>query len=63
MKTYHFRGKTYEIVEEELNKNGEDPMRAQQILDDFQFCEEKSDYKTIENRILGGTTWGWLKEI
>lgn len=63
MMTYHFRGKTYEIVEEELNKNGKDPMRAECILRDFLFCEEKGDYKTIENRILGGTTWGWLKEI
>jgi hypothetical protein len=63
MKSYHFRGKTYEIIEEILNKNGDDPMRVECILRDFQFCEEKRDYTTIENRILAGTKSGWLKEL
>lgn len=63
MKTYHFRGKTYEIIEEKLNPSGDDPLRADQILRDFQFCEETRDFNTIRNRILGGTTHGWLKEI
>ena len=60
---YHFRGKNYEILEEVLNKDGDDPMRAECVLRDFQFCERKQDWLTITNRITSGLHWGWLKEL
>lgn len=61
--TYSFRGKTYEIIEDEINKNNDDPYRGQVIFNDFIHCEKKGDFTTIENRILGGTIWRWLKEV
>ena len=53
--TYTFKGITYEIIEE--------PKRANQLLRDFLWCEEKKDWITIKNRITNGTMWGWLKEV
>lgn len=55
--TFTFRGKTYEIVSDDSMRTSED------LLRDFEYCVEKGDWKTIENRIINGTTWGWLKEI
>ena len=55
--TFTFKGKTYEIVSDDSMRTPED------LLRDFEYCVEKSDWKTIENRIINGTTWGWLKEI
>ena len=52
---YTFKGITYEIIEE--------PKRANQLLRDFLWCEEKKDWITIKNRITNGTMWGWLKEV
>jgi len=50
---YTFRGKTYEILGE----------RKEQLLRDFQHCEEIRDYGTISNRIINGLKWNWLKEL
>ncbi len=55
--TFTFKGKTYEIVSDDSMRTAED------LLRDFEYCVEKCDWKTIENRIINGTTWGWLKEI
>lgn len=60
---YQFKGKQYKIIEEKANNNGEDPLRAQQLLVDFKHCEEKKDWITIKNRITNGLMWGWLEEI
>ena len=57
MVTFTFRGKTYEIVSNDSMRTSED------LLRDFEHCVKVSDWKTIENRIINGTTWGWLKEI
>jgi hypothetical protein len=53
MKIYHFRGKDYEINDE----------LEERILDDFKYCEENKDWTTIENRIINGVKWGWMKKI
>lgn len=55
--TFTFRGKTYEIISDDSMRTSED------LLRDFEYCVEKGDWLTIENRIINGTTWGWLKEI
>ena len=57
MVTFTFRGKTYEIVSNDSMRTSED------LLRDFEHCVTVSDWKTIENRIINGTTWGWMKEI
>lgn len=56
-----YRGKTYEIITEKTDID-DDEGRGEQILRDFEYCLEKRDYTTIKNRIINGTTWGWLKE-
>jgi len=53
--TYTYKGTTYEIIEE--------PQRANQLLRDFLYCEEKGDWLTIKNRISNGLLWGWLREV
>ena len=50
---YQFLGIEYEIIGE----------RKEQLLRDFQYLEEIRDFKTINNRIINGTLWGWLKVI
>ena len=50
---YTHKGIAYEILDE----------RAEQILKDFLHCEKKGDWRTIKNRIINGTMWGWLKEV
>jgi hypothetical protein len=61
MLEFIYRGKTYEIIKEEVDCDSQ-PNAAERILSDFEYCLEKRDYTTIENRIINGTTWGWLKE-
>ena len=61
MLEFSYRGKTYEIITEKTDREG-DEGRGEQILRDFEYCMEVRDWTTIKNRILGGTTWGWLKE-
>jgi len=51
--TFKWLDKTYEILGE----------RKEQLLRDFQHCEEIKDYGTINNRIIKGTKWGWLKDL
>lgn len=50
---YTFRGKTYEIIGD----------RKEQLLRDFEYCEEIKDYGTISNRIINGLKWNWLREL
>lgn len=50
---YTHKGIAYEIIDE----------RAEQILKDFLHCEKRGDWRTIKNRIINGTMWGWLKEV
>jgi hypothetical protein len=50
---YTHKGIAYEILDE----------RAEQILKDFLHCEKIGDWKTIKNRMINGTMWGWLKEV
>jgi hypothetical protein len=60
MVTYNYKNKEYQIVigdEGKYNKQ-----REKQILSDFLFCEKNGDYLTIENRIINGVKWGWLKQ-
>jgi hypothetical protein len=52
---YTYKGKTYEIISEDVP-----PL---QLLNDFKHCESIRDWVTINNRIIGGLTWGWLKEV
>jgi hypothetical protein len=59
---YTYRGKRYEILSEQTNRD-EDTNRDEQILSDFIYCEEKRDWDTIGNRISNGLKWGWLREI
>ena len=59
--TYTFKGIQYEILSEITDKDDEG--RANQLLRDFHWCEEKKDWVTIKNRINNGLLWGWLKEI
>jgi hypothetical protein len=61
MLEFTYRGKTYEILKEQTDREG-DEGRGEQILRDFEYCKEVRDWTTIKNRILGGTTHGWLKE-
>jgi hypothetical protein len=53
MVTYKHKGIEYEIVGES----------AERLLSDFKYCESIGDWKTIQNRIINGTMWGWLKKI
>ena len=58
---YSFEGKNYKIViTDEWDGNEQ---RAEQILRDFKYCESIFDWGTIKNRIINGTTLGWLIEI
>ena len=57
MVTFKFKGKTYEIISDDTQRTSED------LLRDFEHCLKVRDYQTIENRIINGTTWGWMKEI
>jgi len=58
---YSFEGKNYKIViTDEWDRNEQ---RAEQILRDFKYCESIFDWGTIKNRIINGTTLGWLIEI
>ena len=50
---YTHKGIAYEILDE----------RAEQLLKDFLHCEKIGDWRTIKNRIINGTMWGWLKEV
>ena len=59
---YTYRGKRYEILSSITNKDG-DIHRAEQLLSDFIYCEEKRDWDTISNRITNGLKWGWIREI
>lgn len=58
---YTYRGKSYEILSDITNKDGDD-LRAEQLLRDFLHCESVGDWGTISNRITNGLMWGWLKE-
>ena len=53
MITYKYKGVEYEI---------DDPI-AQQILDDFLYCESIGDWKTIKNRMINGIKFEWLRKI
>jgi hypothetical protein len=59
---YTYKGKRYEIVREECD-SPDQPNRADGLLEDFLLCEQYGDWMTIKNRIINGTTFGWLKEI
>ena len=58
---YTYKGKSYEILSDITNKDG-DTLRAEQLLRDFLHCEEVGDWMTLKNRITNGLEWGWLKE-
>lgn len=58
---YRFEGKTYNIVITDEGDRNEH--RAQQIYDDFKYCESIGDWQTIKNRIQNGVHWGWMVEI
>jgi hypothetical protein len=55
--TFTFKGKTYEIISNDVMRTPKD------LLRDFKYCLEVNDYQTIKNRITNGLMWGWLKEI
>ena len=58
---YSFEGKHYKIViTDEWDMNEQ---RAQQVYDDFKYCESIFDWGTIKNRTINGTHLGWLIEI
>lgn len=57
MITFKFKGKTYEIISDDIERTSED------LLRDFEYCLEVGDYETVKNRITGGLMWGWMKEI
>lgn len=59
---YTHRGKRYKILTHITDKEG-DRGRGEQLLRDFLHCEERGDWSTIENRIIGGLKWGWLLEL
>tara|TARA_B100001093_G_scaffold471502_1_gene493831 strand:- start:608 stop:790 length:183 start_codon:yes stop_codon:yes gene_type:complete len=55
--TFKFKGKEYQIISDDMHRTSED------LLRDFEHCLKVRDYQTIENRIIGGLMWGWMKEI
>ena len=58
MVKYNFEGKSYEItITDEWDMNEQ---REEQILIDFKYLESKKEWLTIKNRILNGTTLGWM---
>ena len=58
MVRYNFEGKSYEIIiTDEWDRNEQ---REKQILRDFKYLESKKEWLTIKNRILNGTTLGWM---
>ena len=58
MVKYNFEGKSYEItITDEWDRNEQ---REEQILRDFKYLESKKEWLTIKNRILNGTTIGWM---
>ena len=58
MVKYNFEGKSYEItITDEWDRNEQ---REEQILIDFKYLESKKEWLTIKNRILNGTTLGWM---
>lgn len=58
--TFKFKGKNYEII-----PNIDNPREKEKeiLLSDFQYCFEIGDYNTIENRIVNGLIYGWVKEV
>jgi len=52
---YTYKGKKYQITSTDVPPS--------QLLRDFSWCESVGDWVTIENRIIGGITWGWLIEV
>ena len=61
MVTYKYKGKTYQIVV--TDEGDRCRQREEQILKDFEYCEQTHDYTTIKNRMTNGIKWGWLIEI
>lgn len=59
---YTYRGKRYEIIREKTDSPSQ-PNRAEGLLRDFKWCEEKGDWDTISNRITNGLKWGWMIEL
>ena len=58
MQYYTFEGKSYEItITDEWDRNEQ---REEQIVRDFKYLESKGEWLTIKNRILNGTTHGWM---
>ena len=58
MQYYTFEGKSYEItITDEWDRNEQ---REEQIVKDFKYLESKGEWLTIKNRILNGTTIGWM---
>ena len=53
---YTYRGVSYEVV-------GESESDTKRLIQDFIYCESVKDYTTIKNRIINGTTWGWLRQV
>lgn len=54
--TYTYRGTEYIVI-------GDSDKDTERLIQDFKYCESIKDYTTINNRIVNGTKWGWLKQL
>jgi len=54
--TYTYRGTEYIVI-------GESDKDTERLIQDFKYCESIHDYNTIDNRIINGIMWGWLKQV
>ena len=61
MVIYKYKGKTYQIIV--TDEGDRCRQREEQILKDFEYCEQNHDYTTIKNRMTNGIKWGGLIEI
>ena len=53
---YTYRGTEYIVI-------GDSDKDTERLIQDFKYCESIYDYKTIDNRIINGIKWGWLKHV
>lgn len=56
--SFKFKGATYEIFETKCSIQTNEWLKKQ-----FEYSLSINDFNTIENRIINGLKWGWLKEI